>query len=200
MGDLEAVGGFDGFDDAEEEADLVANGGGGVEFVDGAAVFDVLHDEIESAAFGGAAIDGAGDGGMFEHGEDAALGVETANGVGVGVFAVNFEGGELGEDAVGALGEVDAAHAAFAEEAEDFPGAEPLADRGIVPEEGGRDGDAEQFIVFGVVGANFENAGAEGCVVTTLLVEKGVPIGAREVEEAGGEGTHLAPLFACLPG
>jgi hypothetical protein len=106
----------------------------------------------------------------------------------------------LGEDAVGALGEVDAAHAAFAEEAEDFPGAEPLADRGIVPKERGRDGDAEQFIVFGVVGADFEDAGAEGGVVRAFLVEKGVPIGAREVEEARGESTHLLPLLACLPG
>jgi hypothetical protein len=137
---------------------------------------------------------------MFEHGEDATLGVEPANGIGVGVFAVDFEGGVLGEDAVGTLGEVDAAHAAFAEKAEDFPRADPVADVGIVPEEGGGDGDAEQFIVFGVVGADFEDAGAEGCVVTTLLVEKGVPVGAREVEEAGGEGTHLVPLFARLPG
>jgi hypothetical protein len=137
---------------------------------------------------------------MFEHGEDAALGVEAADGVGVGVFAVDFEGGVLGEDAVGALGEVDAAHAAFAEEAEDFPGTEPLPVQGIVPEQGGGDGDAEQFIVFGVVGADLEDAGAEGRVVTTLLVEKSVPVGARDVEEAGGESTHLLPLFACLPG
>jgi hypothetical protein len=70
-----------------------------------------------------------------------------------------------------------------------------MADVGIVPEEGGGDGDAEEFIVFGVVSADFEDTGAESRVVTTLLVKEGIPIGAGQVEQAVGEGADAFPLL-----
>ena len=113
----------------EEEALLEIERAAGAVLGDGDAVFDELHDEEGNAVGTGAAVEEAGDVGMFEAGEDLAFLLEaTEDGTGVEAAAEELDGDFFLKGGVVADGAVDGAHAAAAEEAGDAIGAEALAD------------------------------------------------------------------------
>ncbi len=92
---------------------------------DGAALHQ-LHHHVGAAVAGHAAVEQAGDAGMLQPRQDLALGGE-APGLACGVAADQLERHLLLELPVGALGAVDLAHAAAADQAGDAPGADALA-------------------------------------------------------------------------
>ena len=82
---------------------------------------DILHDEIGPAFFGGAGVVETGDVGMLERSQDRALLLEALDHFAPGRFGSDdFDGDLLFEEAVRAAREVDSAHAAPSDFAQDF--------------------------------------------------------------------------------
>lgn len=88
---------LDRIDDLKEKQDLVADGTVGSELVDWSTAFDLLHDQVGRVGRSRATVDGAGDGGMFEHRHNARFGLKAAGGLWIRKFPVQFERGVLGE-------------------------------------------------------------------------------------------------------
>ena len=122
MDDEVLVGELDGGADGEEEAEFFLEGEvmGSTIFVDADAV-DVIHDEEKDAVVADAAVEEAGDVGVVEGGEDLALLAEALEESFGGKGQVDDLDGDLFFVlAVGAVREIDGAHAAAAEERFDF--------------------------------------------------------------------------------
>ena len=99
--------------------------------VDGLAA-DELHDEVRQAVGRGAAIEEAGDIGMFEAGHDLPLEAEVANHeVEVETALHDFDGDFLLECLVCAHGPVDRSHAAASDVLDDLVMAEKHADQRV---------------------------------------------------------------------
>ncbi len=100
--------------------------------VDAYAV-DVLHDEVGLAGGRAAAVDQPGDVAMIEIGQGLPFAAETVDDAGrVGPRPDDLDGGLPRERVVGALGAVDHAHAAAADDVHDAPrirATAPIADR-----------------------------------------------------------------------
>jgi len=97
---------------------------------------DLLHHQIELTVIGRAAIEQAGDVRMIEAGQDLAFGAEPAGQiVGDTVAAQQFDGDLLRVLAVAALAEVDVAHAAASNAADQTPCVDLRTDAGV---DGGR--------------------------------------------------------------
>ena len=155
------VGVVDGLADGDEEFDALA-GGEVVAFGvggDGESV-DELHDEEGEALGGGAGVEDLSDVGVVHEGEGAAFGVEAGDdGFGAHAGFDDFEG-DVAADGFGLCGEIDGAHAAFAEDALDFV----VADGG-----GGGVGGGEEiggaFVGGEELGDLFEEGGVIGAGV-----------------------------------
>ena len=95
---------------------------------------DVLHDEVGHALVGAAAVEEPRDVGVVQRGKDLALGAEARQHV-LGVHATldDLERDPLLVLAVGALGEVDGAHPAPAELADQPVGADESPDQALDP-------------------------------------------------------------------
>ena len=127
MDDQQAVRVRDGIADLEEEAQARVEAEPGRRLGDRHAV-DVLEDKVGAAVGGEAAAEQAGDAGVAEAGEHAALLLEALGGARgrAPAAAHHLDRHALLEGAVGALGVVDDAHAASAELAGDAVCAERL--------------------------------------------------------------------------
>jgi len=94
------------------------------------ATFDVLHDHERPPVRGAAAVDQPGDARVTERGQDLTLLLEPQQDlVGVGPRPQQLDGDGLLELTVGALGQIDRAHAAAAQLPQQAPGADPRAGR-----------------------------------------------------------------------
>jgi hypothetical protein len=154
---------------------------------------DVFHDEVRDIGGAGAGFEEAGDVGVVEFSEDLLfLEKALAGGVRSGEgMREEFDGGAHIGVAIDALGEPDDAHAACAEFADEFPGAEACAWAGVLPL--GVDGLSEE-----VAGAIFEGeelaGGGEGVGgVGEVLGEEGVALGGWEFEGVGDGGIDALP-------
>ncbi len=74
---------------------------------------DILHHQVRPAIVGGAAVDQPGDVGVLERRQDLPLGAEPAHAVVIEQAADDLDRDALLERAIGALGQVDGAHAAL---------------------------------------------------------------------------------------
>ncbi len=129
--DAAPMGELDRFEDGGEELEPARQGKRlAPEVGDEILALDVLERQEPGAVGGAPALDEAGDPRMLERRQDAHLVAEAAQGVRRQAID-DFEGDRAPE--VGGLlfSEVDAAHAAAAELAEDAIGADPLRRRGI---------------------------------------------------------------------
>ena len=96
--------------------------------VDGHAL-DEIHHQVRLAAVGGAGVDQPGDVGVIEAGEDLPLtGEAGVQDVAIEGRAQHLDGDRLAVLIVDADPEVDRAHAAAPDFADDFVGADPAAD------------------------------------------------------------------------
>ena len=97
---------------------------------------DVFHDEIRLAARRRAAVEQARDVRMLQRREDLPLAREVREHLGVGHAADQLDRGALLEMSVGALGEIDRAHAALARDgrrSRHAPRRSPLVELGLAP-------------------------------------------------------------------
>lgn len=132
VGNETAVSGGDGVAGAEDEADAIGDGETvrvGV-FVDREAV-DALEDEIGLAGGGEAGVEHAADGGVVEADEHGLFPLKAFDGCGTGEIGMEkLEGDGLGDAVDGALGGVDGAGAAAAEQTGDAKAGNLLRKRG----------------------------------------------------------------------
>ena len=132
MDDEVRVGVGDGVAGLQEERDPVAEAEAMRVRIgrDGLAV-DQLHRQEGGAVGREAAVEQARHAGVVEPGEQGALAQEAWAEVGAEAGVDELEGGVLREGVVGALGAVDAAHAAAPEQPRHAPRADLLADGGV---------------------------------------------------------------------
>jgi hypothetical protein len=184
---------LDSVADFEKETEGGVLGGRAGEVGEEGFAIDILHDEVRDIGGAGAGFEEAGDVGVVEFSEDLffleealAGGVRSGEGVGE-----EFDGGAHIGVAIDALGEPDDAHAAGAEFADEFPGAEAGAGAGVLPL--GVDGLREE-----VAGAPLEAeelaGGGEGVRgVSEVLGEERVAQGGGEFEGVGDGGIDALP-------
>ena len=126
MDDEISMGVLDGAEDGEEEAEAVFDAefeGFGVLGDPGSV--DILHDEIGDVFGGGAAVEEAGDVGMLKSGEDLAFATEAfEDELGIEAGLDEFDGNLGFVLFVGAGGEIDGAHAATTEFADEGVGSD----------------------------------------------------------------------------
>jgi len=175
----------DGAEDDAKKLDALADGelARGAVLVDGLA-FDVLGDEVGNAVIGLAGVEQLDDGGVIEDGEGLALVLEAAEDVVVKETGANeLEGDTLAEFAIGALGEVDGAHAAAADLAKDLVGADAAAEHGV----GGERGRVEEAAGWVVIFEEGRDFAVKVVIAGAGLGEEGRALIGRAIEGFGEE-------------
>ena len=146
------------------------------EAVDGQAG-DEFHHQVGQAGLGDAAIDQARDLGMIEAGQELALAAEAFFDLGGGQGQRHhLHGRRHAEGSVGALGQINGAHAAASEQLHRLPRAEP---RQLARGRG--HGGADAFVILEQEG----NFGAQVLIGAAPFADEGVPWRARRLLHRG---------------
>ncbi len=154
MNDEAAMGVGDAVADVEEKLEAAADVELGGVGVDGLSI-DVFHDEEGAPGGGVAGVDDVNDGGVLEGSEELTLSEEALAPDGAeAIAAQQLDGDLLLQFAIDALGEVDGAHAAAAEQGQDAVGAEGIAGRGLAAAANGG-GDALEGVFEILFGAGY---------------------------------------------
>ena len=153
---------------------------------------DVLHDEVRPAVRATAAVQQAGKVRMIEASQDLAFLQESAHdGARIHAAADDLERHLLGEGGLGALGEIDLAHTAAPQEADDAPGAHGGAGLqlrlGSVPVHLGIE-EHERWLIedtggSGVGGQQQVEPRGERRILAAQLGQKARPLGLRQLDQ-----------------
>ena len=165
---------------------------------------DVLHDEVGKSFLGGAAVEQTGDVGMVQLRQDLALLPEPAHhGAGVRVAPHQLDGDALAVLLVVPLGQVDGAHAAPPDLAQDPVGTDARAGPRLGPalgrraKQGRAAGGLQELVGLGRGGEERLHLGAQLGVARAGRVNERAPLFRRPIQSRADDPLDLLPALGC---